>query len=186
VGFGCVIQDLNCRETGSVGISSFGKELFSLGGTLAYSGTSQGAVNVGNYGITPAGLTSGNYDITFVPGSLMVTLRQIEVTADSLIKTFGQADPALTYKITGGELVEGDAFTGALVRVAGEDVGRYRILQGTLTLGANYELTFIEGTLDIAHQLPITGGEFNLPALGLAALLVGAFLAFMALKLKTE
>ncbi|MFM2485430.1 beta strand repeat-containing protein [Celerinatantimonas yamalensis] len=44
-----------------------------LGGTLAYGGTSQGAINVGNYTITASGLTSGNYDITYVPGQLGVT-----------------------------------------------------------------------------------------------------------------
>ena len=44
-----------------------------LGGKLTYGGSSQGAVNVGNYTIDASGLTSGNYAITYVPGQLNVT-----------------------------------------------------------------------------------------------------------------
>ncbi len=43
-----------------------------LGGTLQYSGTSQGAINVGAYGIDPFGLTSGNYAISFASGVLTI------------------------------------------------------------------------------------------------------------------
>jgi hypothetical protein len=43
-----------------------------LGGTLVYGGSSQGAVDVGSYIIAPEGLTSGNYIINFVPGSLTI------------------------------------------------------------------------------------------------------------------
>lgn len=43
-----------------------------LGGTLVYGGNSQGAVDAGTYVITPGGLTSGNYDITFNNGTLTV------------------------------------------------------------------------------------------------------------------
>ncbi len=43
-----------------------------MGGTLQYSGTSQGAINVGAYGIDPFGLTSGNYAISFASGVLTI------------------------------------------------------------------------------------------------------------------
>ncbi len=43
-----------------------------LGGTLAYGGTSQGAISAGSYVITPSGLTSGNYIITYNNGALTV------------------------------------------------------------------------------------------------------------------
>jgi hypothetical protein len=43
-----------------------------LGGTLAYGGTSQGAISTGNYTITPSGLTSSNYAITFHDGTLSI------------------------------------------------------------------------------------------------------------------
>jgi filamentous hemagglutinin family protein len=43
-----------------------------LGGTLAYSGDSQGARALGAYDITPGGLTSGNYGLSFVSGELQI------------------------------------------------------------------------------------------------------------------
>jgi hypothetical protein len=52
-----------------------------LGGSLQYGGTSQGAINAGTYSITASGLTSGNYAITYVAGSLTVNARQLAGTA---------------------------------------------------------------------------------------------------------
>lgn len=45
----------------------------SLNGTLGYGGTSQGAYQIGRYTITPMGLTSGNYEITYVSGTLDIS-----------------------------------------------------------------------------------------------------------------
>jgi hypothetical protein len=50
-----------------------GQTAATLGGTLTYSGTSQGAKDVGSYSIIPGGLTSGNYAITFVNGTLTIS-----------------------------------------------------------------------------------------------------------------
>ena len=46
-----------------------------LGGTPAYSGTSQGAVNPGSYVITPGGLSllSNNYTMRYADGALTIT-----------------------------------------------------------------------------------------------------------------
>ena len=60
-GKGVTYTGLATGETGSV-----------LGGSLTYSGTSQGATEVGTYTITPAGLTSTNYTITFKEGTLTI------------------------------------------------------------------------------------------------------------------
>ncbi|MDD5461271.1 MAG: MBG domain-containing protein [Methylococcales bacterium] len=43
-----------------------------LAGSLSFEGTSQGAINAGNYTITPGGLTSGNYTITYINGQLTI------------------------------------------------------------------------------------------------------------------
>lgn len=47
----------------------------NLLGVLSYSGTSQGAINAGSYGITPAGLYSNQqgYDLSFAAGTLTIT-----------------------------------------------------------------------------------------------------------------
>jgi sugar lactone lactonase YvrE len=81
--------------------------------------------------------------------TITVNARPITVTADDYSKPFGGADPVLTYKVTSGSLVTGDAFTGNLTRDAGELPGLHTIRQGSLLLSNNYALTFVEGHLSI-------------------------------------
>ncbi len=98
---------------------------------------------------------SSNYNLTYAGAGLTVTVRPITVTADPQSKVYGDPDPALTYQITPGSLVSGDNFAGALVRVPGELAGTYEIQQGTLSLAANYNLTYVGASLTIAAR-PIT------------------------------
>ncbi len=49
-----------------------GEDSSVLGGLLAYGGSSQGAVEAGTYSIDPSGLTSNNYNLGFVNGTLTV------------------------------------------------------------------------------------------------------------------
>jgi hypothetical protein len=70
------------------------------------------------------------------------------VTANPQGKTYGQADPPLTYGVS-GTFLPGDGLSGALTRVAGEDAGPYAIQQGTLTAGGNYAIAFTGALLTI-------------------------------------
>ena len=109
--------------------------------------------SIGTYAIDKGTLDIGsNYTVTFVAGNLTVGKRNITVTADAQNKVYGGLDPILTYKVTSGSLKAGDAFTGALSRVAGEDAGTYAIEQGTLALNSNYNLTFISKNLTIGKR----------------------------------
>jgi hypothetical protein len=111
--------------------------------------------NVGAYAITQGTLSAGgNYAITFVSANFNITAKSIAVTAEAKTKVYGDADPALTYTFTPA-LVAGDSFSGALSRVAGENVGPYAILQGTLALSSNYTLDFTGANLTI-NLRPIT------------------------------
>src|SRR5439155_17572870 len=83
---------------------------------------------------------------------LTVAPRAITVTADAKSKTYGDADPALTYQITSGSLVGSDSFTGGLTRSAGENVGSHAITEGTLALSSNYTLTYLGANLTIAAR----------------------------------
>jgi hypothetical protein len=84
------------------------------------------------------------------------------VTADDNSKIYGEADPSLTYHISSGSLTADDAFTGAVARLAGEDVGTYDIQQGTLTLNSNYNFSFVEGTFTIGpNQIPNQPGNVS-------------------------
>ena len=112
--------------------------------------------------LTPAGVVSdgnsgNNYSVSFVNNTTgVITARAITVTADNQLKYINESDPVLTYHISAGTLAAGDAFSGTLTRefglVPGFDVipGNYAILQGTLTLGGNYNLTFVPGILTVA------------------------------------
>ena len=51
-----------------------------LGGALVYGGTSQGAINAGQYGISANGLTSSNYAIEAIGSTLTVNPKAVSVT----------------------------------------------------------------------------------------------------------
>jgi hypothetical protein len=101
--------------------------------------------NVGNYALNAGTLTlGGNYTLSVDTSgkTLAITPRPITVTADSgLTRIYGYTDPTLSYAITSGNLVNGDGFTGGLLRTTGENVGNYALSAGTLSLGGNYTLS---------------------------------------------
>lgn len=111
--------------------------------------------NVGqNKMVTGLGLTgssAANYKLasTSAVTTAKITPSRLTVAAAKQAKTYGQPDPALTYRITRGRLVGGDGFSGELSRVAGENVGTYKIQQGTLSAGSNYAMTFKRSTLKV-------------------------------------
>ncbi|HEX6429071.1 MAG TPA: MBG domain-containing protein, partial [Niastella sp.] len=107
---------------------------------------------VGTYSIVPAGGVADNYNFIYVNGTLTIEQRTITVTADAASKIYGDSDPALTYQVTSGSLAFTDAFAGALTRTAGEAVGSYSVLQGTLALNSNYNLTYVGANLSITHR----------------------------------
>lgn len=84
-----------------------------------------------------------------INGSLTVSPRPVTVTAAAQSKNYGAPDPALTYSVTSGNLVNGDTFSGALARIAGEAPGTYQITQGTLALSSNYALSYVPANLTI-------------------------------------
>ncbi len=127
------------------------------GGTVSFTGALTRATgeNVGPHAIQQGTLANSNYNITFVSSNFVITARPVTVTANAQTKVYGNADPVLTYQLTTGTLVGTDAFSGVLTRVAGENVGTYAIQQGTLTLGANYTITYVGANLTITSR-PIT------------------------------
>ncbi len=121
------------------------------GDTLSGTLSRVAGENVDTYAITQGTLNNGNYAITFVGNTLTITQRAITVTADQQSKTYGENDPALSWRITEGNLVGSDTLSGALNRAAGENVGTYAITQGTLDNG-NYAITFVGNTLTITQR----------------------------------
>lgn len=137
---------------------------------LAYTDSFTGALscehgnNVGSYPITQGTLAlSSNYELSYVGANLTITPRAVTVTADAKTKFYGDADPALTYNMTSGTLVTGDSISGALTRLAGENVGTYSIQQGTLSLNSNYAVTYVGANLTIIYNF---GGFLDPVSLG--------------------
>ncbi|MFO0968637.1 MAG: Ig-like domain repeat protein [Gemmataceae bacterium] len=116
-----------------------------------------GALNAGAHAMS-ARFTAlhGNYTASDVSGTLTVNQRAVTVTADAKTKLYGAVDPVLTYHITSGSLAMGDGFSGALTRQAGEALGSYAILQGTLALSANYALQYVGATFTITGATTAT------------------------------
>ncbi|MFW0718302.1 MBG domain-containing protein [Pedobacter sp. N23S346] len=123
----------------------------ALTGTDTFSGslTRSPGENVGTYAINQGTLAlNGNYTLTYVGADLTIGAKTVTVTAAAKSKTYGDADPALTYTFSPA-LQTGDSFSGSLTRAVGENVGTYAINRGTLALGSNYALTYVSADLTI-------------------------------------
>jgi len=99
--------------------------------------------NVGMYVLNLGTLANSNYTITLSDTPVNFTINKLDVTVTpdaSQSKTYGAADPTLTYTTSPSSI----SLTGALGRVSGSDVGTYAITQGTVTTAnnSNYTVTF--------------------------------------------
>ena len=116
--------------------------------TLSYANNT----NAGTATVTVTGI--GNYtgtqgeDFAIEPRALTVT-----PTAGQS-KTFGAADPVLAYTHSGAVAGETPAFSGALSRAAGDSVGTYEILVGTLALAGNSPFLAANYTLSLTPGVP--------------------------------
>jgi len=132
-----------------------GETSASLGGTLVYGGTSQGAVGAGSYPISASGLTSGTYDLSYAEGVLLVAKAPLSVTAVDVSKLFDAVPYAGGGGVTIGGLKGGQtagALGGALTYTGTAQgavlPGAYVLMPGGLA-SSNYAITYLGGTLTI-------------------------------------
>jgi hypothetical protein len=126
-----------------------------LGGTLTFAPDTQKSP-VGVYLVTPAGLTAANYDITYVAGTLTITIAPLTIKADDQARPYGSPNPTLTVTYTGFVLGENATTPGVLggtlvistTAQTNSLPGAYPITVGGLTAG-NYDITFVVGTLTV-------------------------------------
>jgi hypothetical protein len=109
------------------------------------------ASNVGAFAISQGTLDNSNYAISYTGANLDILVRPITVTGDTLVRLYGDANPALTYAVSGAGLVNGDTLSGALDTLANgtSNVGAYGVTQGTLSASSNYALTFVDGLINV-------------------------------------
>ncbi|ADY52959.1 Fibronectin type III domain protein [Pseudopedobacter saltans DSM 12145] len=152
-----VYGDANPLLTGTVtGFVTGDTQANATTGTLSFSTAASNASGIGSYAITGSGLSAQNYTLEQAAGNaaaLTVTARPVTIKADAKAKIYGDNDPALTYQITTGNLVNGDTFTGALQRDNGQNAGSYAIKQGTVALSNNYNLSYQPANLVINKAL---------------------------------
>lgn len=133
-----------------------------VGDTLSGILSRAAGENVGSY-LIGSTLANANYDITFISDNLTITRRPITVKADSKSKVYGQADSALTFLITSGNLVGVDTLNGLLQRDPGENAGSYIIHRGTLN-NDNYVITFELGSLTIEPRaITVKANSYTVP-----------------------
>src|SRR5579871_4992061 len=129
-----------------------------LGGTLSLATLTTTSSNVGSYAITPSGLTSSNYVISFDSGTLVVTAAPLTVIATNVWRSYGAATPPLTGVITG--VRNGDNITVSYSSTAAlsSPVGTYSIppiLNDPANRLGNYAVLVNGGTLTITPA-PLT------------------------------
>jgi filamentous hemagglutinin family protein len=139
--------------TGGNGVSfagfENGEDATDLAGALAYGGAAQGAINAGSYALTVSGLTSDNYVLNYLPGTLTVNQAALTVVANDASRLYGDANPTFTTSLTG--FVNGEDATIAAVTGAGvvtttattaDSVGTYALTPAAGTYAAaNYVFT---------------------------------------------
>ena len=123
-----------------------------LGGVLSVLTTAVTASPAGDYPITPSGLTSDNYAITYLPGTLTISRLILTVTADNQSRAYGGPNPSLAVQYAGFATGEGVSALGGTLDVVtaplSSAVGSYPIVPSGLTSG-NYTLVYVSGTLTV-------------------------------------
>ena len=122
--------------------------------TIAYSNNT----NAGTARVTITGVN--NYAGT-ITKDFTINKRELIVVPNSLSKTYKASDPTLTYNVSNA--IETPAFTGALSRVTGEDVGTYAVLENTLTMkdSGSFKASNYYQTFDNSKVFSITKGVID-------------------------
>ena len=127
-----------------------------LAGTLTFTTNATVASHVGRYSVTPSGLASTNYAITFVDGYLLITPAPLTIRADDKERLEGLPNPVLTVRYKGFVLDDSEASLDARPKVstpadAKSADGTYPIL----VRGAadqDYTIEHVDGTLTVSPE----------------------------------
>jgi len=132
-----------------------------LSGAPALTTVADTNTPVGTYDIvtTNGNLTTTNYALSFVNGTLTINPAPLTITANDATRQYGLTNPAFTVAIQG--FVNGEntgALAGTLSLTSSTDptsnAGAYAIVPAGWT-SSNYALSFINGTLTVS-QAPLT------------------------------
>ncbi len=148
-----------------VGYSGFvnGETSAVLGGSLAYGGSSQGAVNAGSYAITPSGLSAANYAFNYVDGTLTVNQASLTVSTNAVTKTYdGTTGAAGSAIVAAGTLYGGDSLSGGSFAFSDKNAGTNKTVNVSgVTVsdgngGNNYAVAYAANTASTINQAALT------------------------------
>ena len=162
-----------------------------VSGSAGFTGSATTAVNAGSYIITPTAgtLIATNYDFTtFNTGTLTINQAHLTVTADNKTKCYGDANPTLSYSLSGfvnGETASVVSGSPTLITTAtnSSPVAAYSITvvdAGTLS-AANYDFpssNFVNGTLTIT-KAPLIVTDSQTQVYGAAVALSPTYSGFV-------
>ncbi len=127
--------------------------LVVTGETVSLAGTAVGTFNTANAGastvavsgLSLTGADLGNYTLKLPTLNATVSTLPVTITPTaSQSKIYSQPEPTFVYNNTA--LIGSDSVSGALGRIAGENVGTYSYTLGSLNAGGNYALALATGT----------------------------------------
>ena len=124
---------------------------FTFGGTASVTGTNAGtyAMNLRPEDFTNTNANFADVAFEIVDGTLKIDPKPAVITANSNVKTYGDADPAMTYRTEG--LAGRDFIAASLSREEGEDAGTYAISVSPVA-NPNYVIETVPGTLTINRR----------------------------------
>ena len=125
-------------------ISGFanGETAASLGGSVSYGGTAQGAINAGTYSIVASGYSSANYSFSYVNGQLLVNARALVAVTADLVGTISKVYDGNTVATLGSGNFSLSGFADGEGATVTRTVGTYdsrnagaRVVTATLSNG---------------------------------------------------
>lgn len=138
-----------------------------LGGSVAYGGTAQNAVNAGSYTITASGITSGNYAINYVDGALAVNKAALTISTTDVTKTYdGLTSASGAAALVSGQFFGTDGMSGGVFTFTDKNAGTGKtVTVSGVTIndgnnGGNYDVSYLantSSTIDRASISAITG-----------------------------
>ena len=145
------------------------EDIDDLDGALTYAHTYRQFDDVGEYTITPGGLTSDNYDISFLPGTLEVRPRTVTLTwYNTEDRIYADDEGAITatvsnavngdrigVTVTGGELTAG-THTAAATGLTGDKAKNYQLSTVDADRTVQYTVAQAAQTLTFAQQGSLT------------------------------
>jgi uncharacterized membrane protein len=127
----------------------------SLSGKLTCTAGDTASSPVGSYAINCSGLSSPNYTISYVPGTLTITRAPLTITAYNATKTLNAPNPTLGWTASGFVNGENSSVltatpTCATTATTTSPVGSYSINCSGAN-ATNYMFTYVPGTLKIVY-----------------------------------